>query len=216
MATENVVYAFACQPCALGYHWECADPVERDDGMLLCCCTVGSVVSKAILDDDEDGREITNNLTSGRKRAARLVPILTGMVCEFAMLRYAGGGIIPIVGCPGNVLAKVKKGADLPAGTDSRGELHHGPDKTTINNAPGTNLHRICSNCHHRWHALNNPFYPKERPGPEVPWLPVDGDRRCYPHDAFTLATSDEVDKSEEWWAIRTENRPEYPFGRVD
>jgi hypothetical protein len=208
---------FACQACAIGYHWECMAPVDREDGSYLCCCSLVRDVRGVPDDEDEEGadRAITNNLTTGRKRAGRLVPILTGMMCEWAGLRYAGGGIVPIIGCRGNVLAKVKKGADLPEGTDSRGELHHGPDKTTLNNAPGTNLHRICSNCHHRWHALNDPFYDKARPGPEEPWLPVAGDgQRVWPHDQFTEADPDEMDMSEEWWAVRTEDRPPYPFGR--
>lgn len=207
---------FACQPCALGFHWECANPVEKADevGGYFCCCTLEARRGIPVDDEDGDEREVTNNLTTGRKRAGRLVPIMTGMVCEWAGLRYAGGGIVPIVGCNGNVLAKVKRGADLPEGTDSRGELHHGPDKTTINNAPGTNLHRICSNCHHRWHALNDKFYSKHRPGAEEPWLPSDGDRRLWPHDMFTLATDAEMMVSEGWWATRTEDRPPYPLGR--
>ena len=213
--TDEVM--FACQPCALGYHWECVQPIEGASDTLgyLCCCTAEAQLRGIPASDDEDftERAITNNLTTGRKRAGRLAPILTGMICEWSQLRYAGGGIVPIVGCNGNVLAKVKRGADLPEGTDSRGELHHGPDKTTLNNGP-LNLHRICSDCHHRWHALNDDFYPEDRPGPEEPWLPVDGDHRVWPHDVVTLATNDELTKSDEWWAMRTEKRPEYPFGR--
>ena len=205
---------FACQPCALGFHWECVQPEVNDLGEnYLCCCTVFGLPDA---DADTDRRRaITNNLTTGRKRAGRLHEIMTGMVCEWARLRYAGGGIVPIVGCEGNVLANVKKKADLPEGTDSRGELHHGPDKTTMNNGP-MNLHRICSNCHHRWHALNDPYYSKLRPGPEEQWLPVDGERRVWPHDIVTLATTEELGKSEEWWSIRTAKRPEYPFGRAE
>lgn len=203
-----------CQPCALGFHWECADPTEEPGGGYFCCCVTGQKKGLPV-DEDEDGAEgfVTNNLTTGRKRAGRLHEVLTGMSCEWSGLRYAGGGIVPIVGCSGNVLAKVKRGADLPPGTDSRGELHHGPDKTTLNNGP-LNLHRICSACHHRWHALNDQFYETPRPGPSEPWLPSDGDRRVWPHDVVTLATEEELEASEDWWAIRTEKRPPYPFGR--
>ncbi len=203
-----------CQPCAIGYHWECGAPIEQD-GSYFCCCTLEAHRGIPADEDDEGAeRAITNNLTTGRKRAGRLAPIMTGMLCEWSGLRYAGGGIVPIVGCDGNVLAKVKKGADLPPGTDSRGELHHGPDKTTLNNGP-LNLHRICSNCHHRWHALNDPYYSDTRPGPEEPWLPdAPEGQRCWPHDNITLASEEDKDRSEEWWAMRTENRPPYPFGR--
>lgn len=216
------VVMFACQPCAIGYHWECGNPVAGDDDAqdgkrhsYFCCCTLEA--HRGIpTDEDEEGAEraITNNLTTGRKRAGRLHAVMTGMVCEWSGLRYAGGGIVPIVGCDGNVLAKVKRGADLPEGTDSRGELHHGPDKTTLNNGP-LNLHRICSSCHHRWHALNDKYYSKARPGAEEPWLPEPEHGRCWPHDNITLAKEDEKDRSEEWWSVRTEDRPEYPFGRT-
>lgn len=209
---SDVGLMFACQACAIGYHWECVNPVEKD-GSFLCCC---SYVAKGIPADEDEGgaeRAITNNLTTGRKRAGRLAPIFPGMTCEFAGLRYAGGGIVPIVGCDYNRIAKVKKNSDLPEGSDARGELHHGPDKTTLNNGP-MNLHRICANCHSRWHALNDEFYPDERPGPEEQWLPVDGDRRCWPHDNITEATAEEIAESDAWWALRTEKRPDYPFGR--
>lgn len=206
----------ACQPCALGYHWECASPVEEDENGYFCCC-VSELRKGLTVDEDEDGAEraVTNNLTTGRKRAWRLAPIMTGMTCEWAGLRYAGGGIVPIVGCDGNLLAKVKKGADLPEGIDSRGELHHGPDKATLNNAAGQNLHRICSSCHHRWHALNDKFYPPHRPGAEESWVPEPEHGRNWPHDPIALATAEEIEASEDWWATRTENRPEYPFGRA-
>lgn len=215
--SDNIVYMFACQPCALGYHWECASPVEGHEGTpnYFCCCTLEARLEKGVYREAEDDeREITNNLTTGRKRAGRLVPIMTGMVCEWSHLRYAGGGIMPIVGCDGNKLAKVKRGADLPPGIDSRGELHHGPDKATLNNAPGSNLHRICSECHHRWHALNDRYYDKVRPAADQPWVPEEQYGRVWPHDPISLATEEQMDTSEEWWNLRTENRPEYPFGR--
>lgn len=35
---------------------------------------------------------------------------------------------------------------------------HHGPDKNTLNNDTG-NVHRICHQCHNRWHARNDEGY---------------------------------------------------------
>lgn len=102
------------------------------------------------------------------------------MVCEFAWLARAGGGVTPIVGCPG-----------YPA-TD----IHHGPDKNTLRNVVG-NVHRICAYCHNRWHAVNDPAYgprPTKADGSVnagVPFTPVD--RPFEDHDPDTKATDEEV-----------------------
>lgn len=214
MAIDQLM--FGCQPCAIGYHNECLRPEQLESGDFNCCCVSLLSYGKTADDEDEDGEgRVNDNLTTGRKRAGRLNPILPGMTCEWAGLRYAGGGIVPIVGCSGNTIAKVKSNKDLPEGVDARGALHHGPDKTTMNNAPGLNLHRICEICHHRWHALNDKYYPSDRPGALTPWLPVDGERRVWPHDQIELATFEERLESEKWWETRTEKRPEYPFGRL-
>lgn len=99
------------------------------------------------------------------------------MVCEWAWLAAAGGGVVPIVGCPG-----------YPAS-----DVHHGPDKNTLRNVEG-NVHRICPTCHNRWHALNDPHY-GSRPPADQPFLPVDGE--WLEHDPMTKAT-DEVVFAEE------------------
>lgn len=104
----------------------------------------------------KDASEMVDALSSGRKRAAEIAPIKVGDKCEWAYLAEAGGGISPIVGCTGN-----------PA-TDR----HHGPDKNTLNNELGINLHRICSTCHNRWHGANDKYYPGERPKDDTPWIP--------------------------------------------
>lgn len=118
--------------------------------------------------------------STGRKRVADMYPIPKGKICEWAGLAAAGGGIFPIVGCVG-----------YPA-TD----LHHGPDKNTLNNmraSAGTsdgaeNVHQICAFCHNAWHGANDPTYP-ERDYVEdqaTPWLPQDGEIR--EHDPDTRA----------------------------
>lgn len=109
----------------------------------------------------------TDPASTGRKLAARLFKIKPGMVCEWARQKNCGGGLHPIVGCMGN-----------PAS-----DIHHGPDKNTLNNAKVSwalgdteNIHLICSFCHNRWHALNDPTYEKgyDRARDQArPWLPV-------------------------------------------
>lgn len=131
----------------------------------------------------EDGYESAKDISkykdpvsTGRKRAAQMYPISAGMVCEWAGLRHAGGGIIPIIGCVGR-----------PAS-----DRHHGPDKNTMNNAPA-NLHRICDYCHNTWHGLNDPGY-GERPEHTEPFIPkglIGTD--WYEHDSVSTATNEEI-----------------------
>jgi hypothetical protein len=105
------------------------------------------------------GEEMKDPTSTGRKRAAEAAPIEVGMVCEWKRLKEAGGGPVPIKGCPGN-----------PA-TDR----HHGPDKSVLNNEVGVNLHRICSPCHNRWHSENDFYYGdtrEDRPANGAEWLP--------------------------------------------
>lgn len=109
----------------------------------------------------------TDPASTGRKLAARLFKIKPGMVCEWAGMKNVGGGLHPIVGCMRN-----------PAS-----DIHHGPDKNTLNNAKVTwelgdteNIHLICSFCHNRWHGLNDPTYEKtyDRVADQArPWLPL-------------------------------------------
>lgn len=106
---------------------------------------------------------LTDPISAGRKRAAAKVKIDKGDMCEWSMLKAAGGGRTPITGCPG-----------YPA-TD----LHHGPNKSTLcndrpeDNVEHVNLHKICARCHNRWHAINDRFYESERPVDNSEWLPT-------------------------------------------
>lgn len=108
----------------------------------------------------KSGAEFTDAESTGRKRAAEELPteILTTMICEWALLKEAGGGVNPIKGCHGN-----------PA-TDR----HHGPNKNTLYNERRVNLHAICSFCHNLWHARNDSTYEGERPKDDTPWYPAE------------------------------------------
>lgn len=117
--------------------------------------------------------------STGRKRVARMYPITPGQVCEWAGKKNCGGGVNPVMGCLNN-----------PA-TD----LHHGPDKNTLNNEKGSrgvgekeNVHVICAECHNMWHAANDPLYPPyDRQEQQAePWLPEypEGHQHLEPEDA--------------------------------
>lgn len=186
--------ASVCWSCVNGLHDDCLAPVEDDNGVLQCCCPKEGAAAKPSgakpvgrpLSNPDDMKDV---LSTGRKRAAMLYPITTGMVCEWAGLRYAGGGVEPIIGCAGNVLRANTRDSD-------GGDVHHGPNKSVLENSPG-NVHRICKFCHHRWHALNDEYYGKERPEAGQPWYPkVD----WLPHDSETKATSEEIEENEKYW----------------
>lgn len=135
--------------------------------------------------------EITDIVSTGRKRAAMMYPIFKDMKCEWAGLKYAGGGIEPIIGCAGNII-QPSKGPD-------KGDRHHGPDKNVINNSP-SNVHRICSTCHNRYHAKNNKYYSQPRPPADQPWLPDETYGECKSHDPETKATEEEIEDNERYW----------------
>lgn len=193
-----VIELAVCLPCKVELHEECLAPSQLVSGRWTCCCgdqadkpdevfgtEVGRPVSKP--------GDIDDVLSTGRKRAAMLYPIFEGMVCEWAGLAAAGGGIKPIVGCRGNVLVEER-------GKYSR---HHGPDKNVLENGPH-NVHRICPTCHNRWHALNNEFY-GTRPEHGQPFLPVGAE--VLAHDPNTKATDEEIEANEKWWATRKTDR---------
>jgi hypothetical protein len=121
----------------------------------------------------KEGNEMADPESTGRKRAAAALPteILETMLCEWALLKEAGGGVYPIKGCHGN------KATDR----------HHGPDKNTLNNQRHSNLHGICAFCHNEWHAKNDTTYVGERPADETPWLPVGEYKEHNPNDKMTI-----------------------------
>lgn len=135
--------------------------------------------------------EFKDQQSTGRKRAAREKPLMPDAPCEWAGLLYAGGGIIPIVGCAGNLQTNI----------------HHGPDKSTINNS-WENLHRICATCHNRWHTANDRFYPGERPENGQAYLPVGN--VCLPHDPVSKAPELIRNEQDIIWAVPKLVRGDY------
>jgi hypothetical protein len=105
--------------------------------------------------------------STGRKRQAEMYPIQKGQACEWASKFITLGDLPAIVGCVNN-----------PA-TD----LHHGPDKNTLNNESASrgvgvldNTWAICSECHNGAHSKHDDFYPEyDRIAQQAqPWLPRD------------------------------------------
>lgn len=182
-----------CFGCSVGFHEECLDPTPHaEDGFFICCCyeADGSEKTKRptiYLGGYKANDQIKDQTSTGRKRAAALYPIKDGMLCEWSGLKNAGGGVRPIVGCnQTRIYAQKGKGA-----------IHHGPDKSTLNNEP-ENVHRICTRCHNRWHTLNDPEYPEFRPPHGAPFVPLD--KEVMPHDPHTRATPEEMLKNEMMW----------------
>lgn len=191
----------ACHACLLGLHAECITPditeVAGPEGVVRiasgCCCggvdyldspEVGTGLSKGHVGPRVlNPSEITDPTSTGRKRAAQLYPIFKDMLCEWSGLKYAGGGVVPIIGCGGNLIQPNSKAGD-------GGDVHHGPDKNTVNNAPG-NVHRICKSCHHAWHAANDVYYGKKRPPADEQWLPSVA---YVQHDPSTRAADEELE----------------------
>lgn len=197
-----------CAYCAADLHNECS-AAEITDSLEMCCCPSieegfisenegrqPSFLKKALADslssalkEDEDVTDITS---TGRKRAAQMYPIEEGMLCEWAFLAKAGGGVYPLVGCNGTELSTDK-------GKHAR---HHGPDKNTVNNEVG-NVHRICQSCHNRWHSLNDPYY-GSRQGTQ-PFIPlVDF---WVNHDNETAATPDQQVANTTYWNLKTKEK---------
>lgn len=196
-----------CPYCAAGLHWECYEP--PGDSLDIKCCCDGNAGDRPALNDPiakvlggyKQNDAITDAESTGRKRAVQLKPIIDGMECDWAGLANAGGGVYPIVGCDGITLVKEKGQGDRT------GNLHHGPDKSTLNNVD-SNLHRVCGRCHNRWHTLNDPFYPKSRPANGAPFVPVD--RELRPHDKRTTASPRQISLDMQWWLLPVTARPDY------
>lgn len=130
----------------------------------------------------EGNKDATLNdpISTGRKRAARLFPIAPGQVCEWAWHKHCGGGVEPIVGCTGRPATNI----------------HHGPDKSTLNNDRATNISIICEFCHNRWHGANDKYYVEPRPKDNLLWLPGKGiseDRQIFLLSDIVKAEKQEI-----------------------
>lgn len=170
-----------CLACAADSHWECFNPTDG-----LCCCEDNGPLHIGIPENKRGGpvknaEDMADPISTGRKRAAVTKPITEGMVCEWAGLKFAGGGVEPIIGCNGNVATNI----------------HHGPDKDVLNNSD-SNLHRLCANCHNRWHTVNDKFY-GIRPTPGTPFIPL-VPYVYLDHDSDTKASIEEVFTNEMEW----------------
>lgn len=152
-----------CVLCIAGFpHDEeiCTNPEGAlpEDDLVARADSIQERIKAALGRPRMDESEMTDPESTGRKRAATALPTeqLNSMICEWALLKEAGGGVHPIRGCHGN------KATDR----------HHGPDKNTLNNQRQINLHGICSFCHNEWHAKNDNTYQGIRPVDATPWVP--------------------------------------------
>lgn len=219
-----------CYGCLAGLHEECREPkineeaTNPEDSIVYytCCCwgednpgpnqssisDSGGPRTRAPKSDEH----IKDQESTGRKRAVAAVKsagrFVDGMVCEWAGLRNSGGGVVPVVGCAGTILRAVKTKSECGEG-ESPINVHHGPDKSTLNNEQ-ENLHVICSTCHNRWHGLNDKFYAKERPEPGHPFVPLDNE--CLAHDTETIAGPIAVEYNNTYWALPPKIRPKVPY----
>lgn len=134
-----------CPSCGRGFHFEC------DNEGCENCHTDPEVVIRNIKNTAnvgapiKDPEDVRDPHSTGRKRAAQLYPIFKGEACEWRGKKNCGGGI-PIIGCIDGV----------------QQARHHGPVKNTLRNEP-TNVHRICTKCHNRWHTVNDPEYDEKK-----------------------------------------------------
>lgn len=161
-----------CPSCLMGYTWECAQG---------CSSSVEKTTAAVSIEKPyRDKSKIKDLESTGRKRAAEMYPLKPDMPCEWRRLKFAGGGVVSIIGCSDGI-AKNR---------------HHGPDKNTLNNEVG-NVHRICYNCHNRYHAANDRFYTVSRPAGDVPWIPSG---ELVPHNKNEFATDQEILENELKW----------------
>lgn len=178
----------ACYACGRGFYDECINPDENGNP-----CSQNEVELKNdLLRDGEDNpfdkktdglawqkddNDVTDNKSTGRKRAAVLYPLDREAPCEWQKLKFSGGAK-PIVGCVNGF----------------QRQRHHGPNKDTLDNSSG-NVHRVCDNCHGRWHTVNDEGY--------------DWNASEYaPHDKTTVATEKELADNEIYWAMRKAKAP--------
>lgn len=207
-----------CVSCMAGFHEECAEPVaiEGNAEWHSCCCWTDADVESASrsidpqplkdsIRQEKEADDLKDQTSTGRKRARAIIAaelasgvLYEDMLCEWAGLKYAGGGAVPIVGCEDTRITFAKGNGGRTA------NIQHGPDKSTLNNDRGSNLHVICTTCHNRWHAVNDPYY-GERPDGGKPHIPLSGD--VVPHDRETAADETDFKMDKLYWAMSSKRR---------
>ena len=178
---EGDTRTLPCLYCCASEHIFCDRPNLE---LSICCCLDAntSAVDEALViaaTKERGGQvksefDVTDVESTGRKRCAILFPLTEGMICEWAELKSAGGGVVPIIGCIGNKATN----------------RHHGPDKNTLNNK-SENVHRICTFCHNYWHARNDEYY-GARPAGSEPFIPL-GDNEWSGHNSELKASAEEL-----------------------
>lgn len=134
-----------CLGCGRQFHDEC----ETEGGCEKCHDNTSpitlSLTSPGSRFKPDD--QVTDVLSTGRKRAVALYGHLnrSDLPCEWRGLKNCGGGAVPIYGCINGF----------------RQDIHHGPDKNTLNNNRD-NINLICKKCHKRWHTANDEVYDRE------------------------------------------------------
>lgn len=136
----------ACLACGRKFHDECengdCENCHSNDNLVRTFNVSGIGRGGSTQKSDS---EVTDVLSTGRKRAAELYPINKMLPCEWRGLKNCGGGI-GIIGCENGF----------------QQDRHHGPIKNTLRNESG-NVHRICKKCHKRWHFINDEVYDEEK-----------------------------------------------------
>jgi len=180
----------ACISCGRGFYNECRSPDENGNPCGILEVSSGSIYDNEAgdtrtfagprtegLDWQKSDNDILDPKSTGRKRAAKLYPLDREAPCEWRGLKFAGGNK-PIVGCANGL----------------QRQRHHGPNKDTLDNAKG-NVHRICDDCHARWHTLNDEGYSFFA-------------EQTMPHDAETFATTEELAQNEIYWRVTRAKAP--------
>lgn len=131
-----------CAMCTVSYHLSCMDNCSCKDNNHEEVVGETKPVDVSASDGDsrfssnpanrrgKSDRNLKDQQSTGRKRAAKLFPLDREASCEWQGKSNCGGGPHPIVGCISGL-------------QEAR---HHGPDKSVTNNEEG-NVHRICHMC---------------------------------------------------------------------
>lgn len=139
----------SCSACGRGFHEECRTKCKLCHPKKKAIVITGKTsTSGEYLKRGKTAEGLKDAASTGRKRAAELYPLDKSAPCEWRGKRNCGGGRNPIIGCVD--------------GTQKH--RHHGPVKDTTRNTSG-NVHRICTNCHTRWHERNDLEYDQREYG---------------------------------------------------